>query len=104
MPDINLHQAEVPTKSALISQNDFLQQTEITQERLEELLELGWLQPAQKTENALMFNQQDVYRVRKLERLCLDFEISALPAAIIVDLLAKVESLEAELVKLRGKE
>ncbi len=101
MPDIDLHQAEMPTKSPLISQNDFLQQTEITIERIEELLELGWLKAAQKTENSLMFNSHDVYRVRKLERLCLDFEIQALPAAIIVDLLTKVESLEAELAELK---
>ncbi len=98
-----LSNGEVPSKSRLISSEEFLQQTSITKERLDELQQIGWLNASQKTETTLLFVPTDVYKVRKLERICLDFEVEALPAAIIVDLLDKVESLETELHELKNK-
>ncbi len=100
---LDILQSTPPSKSHLISQEEFLEQTGLTIKRVEELMELGWLKATQKTENSLMFIATDVYKVRKLERICADFEIQALPAAIIVDLLTRVEALEQEIQDLKLK-
>ncbi len=101
--EIKVTQSDVPSTSRLISREDFILQTSLSTEKLEELLEMGWLKATQKTKTTLLFVPSDVYKVRKLERICLDFEVETLPAAIIVDLLDKVESLEAELAELKKK-
>ncbi len=101
--DIDLSQSDFPSKSRLITKDEFLSQTSLSSERFDELLEMGWLKATQKTEESLMFTSSDVYKVRKLERICADFEIQALPAAIIVDLLDRVETLESEIQELKSK-
>ncbi len=103
MSDLDLSHSEVPSKSEQIAESEFIARCSISQERLQELLALGWLKACNKTENSLMFTITDVYKVQKLERLCIDFEIEALPAAIIVDLITRVDSLEKELAILRAK-
>lgn len=47
-----------------------------------------------------MFRQVDVYRTRKLDRLCNDFELPSLAGAMIVDLLERIEDLENRLREL----
>lgn len=100
---LDISQSDFPSKSPLISMEEFLFQAEITQERYEELHEIGWIKAAQKTEKTLLFFPSTVYKVRKLERICKDFEIQALAAAIIVDLLDKVDALETEIRELKLK-
>ena len=46
----------------------------------------------------------DIYRVRKLERICCDFELPVLGGTIIVDLLERVDQLERRVRDLRGLE
>jgi hypothetical protein len=40
------------------------------------------------------FRDADIYRVRKLERICCDFELPVLGGTIIVDLLERIDTLE----------
>ena len=47
-----------------------------------------------------MFRQIDVYKTRKVDRLCEDFELPSLAGAIIVDLLERIEELETRLKEL----
>ncbi len=100
---LNILKSETPSKSPFIAYDEFLSQAGIDKERYEELTEIGWLQPAQQTENAPLFLPNDIYKVRKLEKISKDFEIQALPSAIIVDLLERVENLEGQIQELSAR-
>lgn len=89
-----------PAASSLLAWSEFVEQTGTPEDRLHELIELGWLQAASKTEQSLMFRQIDVYRTRKVDRLCNDFELPCLAGAMIVDLLERIEDLETRLREL----
>lgn len=89
-----------PAASSLVAWAEFVELTGTPEDRLHELMELGWLQAARKTEQSLMFRQVDVYRTRKLDRLCNDFELPSLAGAMIVDLLERIEDLENRLREL----
>ncbi len=84
--------------------SEFTQFAEITEDRVKELLELGWLQPVNSepinSNNDLQFKYIDAYKARKVDRLCCDFEFPSLAGAIIVDLLEKIDDLEAKLKKI----
>lgn len=73
------------------------EQTEVSETRILELVDLGWLQPACEENEIIFFNQVDVYRIKKVDRLCCDFEIPSLAGAIIVDLLDRIDDLERRL-------
>ena len=75
---------DVPSRSTLIVWGD----------RLSELMDIGWLKPTRTAEAALLFRQDDVYRIRKLERLCSDFELHTLGGSIVMDLLDRIATLE----------
>ena len=47
-----------------------------------------------------MFRQEDVYRIRKLERLCSDFELHPLGGSIVMDLLDRIAELEVRIREL----
>lgn len=64
---------DVPSRSTLIVWGEFLELTGTTPDRLSELMDIGWLKPTRTAEAALLFGQDDVYRIGKLERLCSDF-------------------------------
>ena len=51
-----------------------------------------------------MFRDADIYRVRKLERICCDFELPVVGGTIIVDLLERIDVLERTVRGLRGFE
>ena len=87
-------ESSAPAASTLVVWEEFVRTTGMPEEKLQELMELGWLQAAQKTEESLMFRQSDVYRTRKVDRLCRDLELPCLAGAMIVDLLERVEKLE----------
>ena len=51
-----------------------------------------------------LFSGRDVYRVRKLERICCDFGLPVVGGTIIVDLLERIEELEQQVRSLQGFE
>ena len=68
-----------------------------------ELLALGWLES--RTEGSdQFFRDADIYRVRKLERICCDFELPVVGGTIIVDLLERIDALEHKVRELQGLE
>ena len=84
---------------------EFTKEADITEERAKEFLDLGWLQPVNVTpeeestmeHDKLLLRQLDVFKTRKANRLCMDFEIPSLAGAIIVDLLERIDDLEERL-------
>lgn len=82
-----------------IARTDFMEITGIAPERLQEILALGWIEA---TSDA--FHDNDIYRVKKLERICCDFELPVLGGTIIVDLLERIDELERTVKSLQGME
>ena len=87
---------ELPIQSTFLVWAQFVELSGTTPERVGELVDMGWLKPTRTAEEALLFRQADVYRLRKLERLCADFELPILGGTIVVDLLDRVEALERQ--------
>ena len=63
----------------------------------------GGLNPTRTGEAALLFRQDDVYRIRKLERLCSDFELHTLGGSIVMDLLDRIATLELRIRELTDR-
>lgn len=80
--------------STLITWAEFRLQSGAAEARLQELLDLGWIEPSNPGDETPLFRGLDLYKTRKLERICCDFEFPSLAGAIIVDLLERIESLE----------
>ena len=83
-----------PVPSAVMAWEEFVEATGIAPERLEELLSLGWIETRTSAARQYFFRDADLYRVRKLERICCDFELPVLGGTIIVDLLERIDALE----------
>ena len=95
MVDITLiYGTDLPVKSALIAWTQFLELTGVHSTVVGELIELGWLSPQQTRDEQYLFRSRDEYRVRKLDRLCADLDISLTGGSIIVDLLERIDTLE----------
>ena len=62
--------------TSLVAWTEFVELTGIGEDRIRELMDLGWLQPARQTDQAPLFRQIDVYKTRKVDRLCEDFELT----------------------------
>lgn len=92
--DLLQNKKELPSRSKFIVWSEFVELTGATPERIFDLIEIGWLHPRRTAENILLFQQGDVYKLRKLERICMDFEIDTLSGSIIIDLLDRVDELE----------
>lgn len=92
----------LPEPSILVSWAEFIEQTQIHPSRLGELIDLGWLEPQLTNEDMYLFRVRDVYRTRKLDRLCVDFGVSAVAGTIIIDLLDRIEMLEKKVRELEG--
>ena len=86
---------------SLITEKDFLELTGLARDRLDDLLQLEWLDRTE-TDASTLFSEGDVYRVRKLERICADFELPVVGGTIIVDLLERIDQLEREVQSLQG--
>ena len=84
----------LPCRSALMVTEEFVAITGVSPARLEELIALGWIFVQRTGGEACLFCQEDIYRVRKLERICCDFELPVVGGTIIVDLLQRIEKLE----------
>ena len=92
--DIDRFAGGPPAKSQLMAWAEFLEATAVHPSRIGELMDLGWISPQRTTTGDYLFLIRDVYRIRKLERLMLDFEMSTIAGVIVVDLLERVEHLE----------
>lgn len=84
----------LPKTSRYIAVEEFIDLTGISPEHLNEIISLGWIEATTSATQARIFHDTDVYRVRKLERICCDLEIPVIGGTIIVDLLEKVDMLE----------
>ena len=85
---------DLPMKSRMIAWTQFLELTELHPSLVGELIEIGWLAPDRTVDRRYLFRPRDVYRARKLHRLCRDLEIPPAGASIIVDLVERIETLE----------
>lgn len=84
----------LPLPSEVMAWEEFVELTGITPEHLQEIISLGWIEPRISAAKAQMFRDADIYRVRKLERICCDFELPVIGGTIIVDLLDRIDRLE----------
>ena len=100
--NIKQFQDNSPVRSTYLSLNEFVDLTGACPTRIDELIELGWLEVRETSSQGRLFRSRDAYRLRKLERLCRDFELSIIGGVIIVDLLARIEELEQKLRELSG--
>lgn len=78
--------------SETLAWEEFIEITGISPEHLREIVSLGWLEAGPPS--ARVFHDSDIYRVRKLERICCDFELPVIGGTIIVDLLERIDRLE----------
>lgn len=101
MSDIIRREKHLPAPSDMLSEEAFLELTGLAEARLHELAQLDWLSLV-RTPKATLYSEHDVYRTRKLERLCEDFELPVLGGSIIVDLLERIDELEREVAELRS--
>jgi chaperone modulatory protein CbpM len=95
----------LPARSPYIAWAEFMELTGIHPSRIGELLEMGWIETLETGTSdgrGYLFREPDVYRVRKLERICADFELTVLGGAIIVDLLERIDMLENKVRELNG--
>ena len=93
----------LPTPSEVLAVEEFMDLTGISAEHLQELVALGWLEARVSAAHAQMFRDADIYRVRKLERICCDFELPVIGGTIIVDLLERIDRLERLLGTLNSR-
>jgi chaperone modulatory protein CbpM len=90
-----------PSKSRFLHWSEFVQACEINPYRLMELVEMGWVDSVCTENEDYLFPESDIFKVRKLVRLCKDFELSTVGGTIIVDLLQQIEDLKREVNELR---
>ena len=90
--------------SRVMAWEEFVEITGVAPERLQELVALGWIESRTSATQVLMFRDADIYRVRKLERICCDFELPVVGGAIIVDLLERIDVLERTVRSWQGFE
>ncbi len=96
--------SSLPTPSKVLAWEEFIEVTGVTPEHLQELVSLGWIETRISASQAQMFHDADIYRVRKLERICGDFELPVVGGTIIVDLLERIDRLERMVRDLHGLE
>lgn len=85
---------DLPVKSEFIAWAQFMELTGAHPHVVGELIDMGWIAPRRTQSEEYLFQVSDVYRVRKLSRLCHDLGISAAGASIVVDLVERVATLE----------
>lgn len=84
----------LPSPSDALAWEEFVELTGIKPEHLSEIVSLGWIDSRSGAGNVVTFRDTDIYRVRKLERICCDFELPVIGGTIIVDLLERIDRLE----------
>ena len=100
---MNIIQQQITIQGGTLGQEEFAELTGVSAQRLQELLALGWLEELPNA-GEQPFREADIYRVRKLERICCDFDLPVLGGVIIVDLLERIDTLERALRALKDAE
>ena len=100
------HWPHAPIVRALLKGERWLSREElaaaagITRARLDHLIRLGFVDPA--TGGSGEFTVETAVRLRRMLRLNADLGVDLIGAAIIADLLERLDRLEADLARLRG--
>jgi hypothetical protein len=89
-------------RSKLIHWSQFVQCTGVCPYRLSELVEMGWVDAVRVSNENYHFPEREIFRVKKLMRICRDFELPTIGGTIIVDLLERIEVMEKEIAQLRS--
>lgn len=90
--------------SGLVSFVEFVNLTGSSEELVNEIIDLAWISPTKSGADEFLFNSSHIYKVRKLLRICKDFDISTTAGTIIVDLLQRVDELEERVRELNRGE
>ena len=85
----------------MLSESEFLVETGISQDKFQEIIALGWVETHTEGYDQIMLSDVDIYRVRKLVRICTDFDLPVIGGTIIVDLLERISVLEDTVRKLK---
>ncbi len=94
--------ARVPVQAEVyLSLRDLAVACGIRATRLERLIRLGLLEP--EPDNSDRFSNVTAMRLRRMVRLRADLGVNFTGAAIIVDLMERLDRLDAELARLRGQ-
>jgi chaperone modulatory protein CbpM len=93
----------LPTRSRLLSWSQMIEITGMGTSKVMEILEIGWIEPARTSEDEYLFRLEDVYRMKKLHRICNDLEVTIVGGSIIVDLLERIERLEQQVDELKRR-
>ncbi|WP_029894173.1 chaperone modulator CbpM [Desulfohalovibrio reitneri] len=91
----------LPAQSELIAWAQLVEIAPISGQRMADMVELGWIEPVRTAEGDYLFTDVDVYRMKKLCRICDDFGLPTVGGTIIVDLLDRITDLENQVRELR---
>lgn len=83
-----------------LTRDELAAATGVSAARLDHLVRIGLVEPV--TRRPGEFSVEAALRLRRMLRLNADLGVDLFDAAIIVDLLERVDRLEAELARLRG--
>ncbi|MDL2307050.1 chaperone modulator CbpM [Desulfovibrio sp. OttesenSCG-928-C06] len=95
-------ESDPPVRSQLMAWEEFVELSGCPGEVVAELLEMGWIRVAQSANQADLYSHTDVYRLRKLQRICKDLDVPTLGGTIIVDLVNQVIELERQVQELQA--
>ncbi|MBQ9536681.1 MAG: MerR family transcriptional regulator [Desulfovibrionaceae bacterium] len=87
----------------MLSEAEFLLETGIDQDAFQDIIALGWVETHTDADNMTLYSDTDIYRVRKLVRICSDFELPIVGGTIIVDLLERIAVLEDTVATLKAQ-
>ncbi|MBQ7617490.1 MAG: MerR family transcriptional regulator [Desulfovibrio sp.] len=88
----------------MISEEEFILQTGLNPERFQDIMTLGWVEISKDQDDHLLFSDTDIYRVRKMLRICADFDLPVIGGTIIVDLLERIALLEQTVAELKANQ
>jgi hypothetical protein len=90
-----------PHGETRLTAEEALRSLGISRPELEELVRLGLAEPS--APDGSEFTVETVIRLQRVRRLHADLEVDVIGAAIIVDLIERLDRLEAEIQSLRGR-
>jgi len=97
MVNILIKKTTVPKTSSRVSWEEFIGKTGIHPLRLSELVEMEWIEYDLTDQDRYLFPEKEIFRVKRLLRICKDFELPTLAGMIIVDLIERIEFLEKQI-------
>ena len=95
----------VPSRGeyALLSIEDLAKATSLHPKRVEKLVGFGLIEPAIRTWSGPMFPRSSLERLRRIVRLSRDLGINLAGIAAVLDMRERIESLQKEVERLRGR-